>query len=305
MSRESDIPIFHAPEKCIRTKKQMNLFSGSESERRFVHFIQELNTSVIGTKNGNIHVTTKSIQALLDILNQLEIWVSEISPTTSVTRYGNVAFRSWLAHLEKNSNELLSTLLPPSMQDAKVELIPYILQSFGDPSRIDYGTGHELNFVALMYCLYSLGIFVKDDFSSLVNFVFKEYVKLVRKLQRVYRLEPAGSRGVWGLDDYTFLSFYWGAAQLVGHFSPNSVRDEKILKENSDDFLYFSSIKYIKEMKSGPLSETAPILYDISFLPTWKKINSGLLKMFKAECLGNFLVMQHFLFGSIITLEPK
>jgi len=305
MSRESDIPIFHAPEKCIRTKKQMNLFSGSESERRFVHFIQELNTSVIGTKNGNIHVTTKSIQALLDILNQLEIWVSEISPTTSVTRYGNVAFRSWLAHLEKNSNELLGTLLPPSMQDAKVELIPYILQSFGDPSRIDYGTGHELNFVALMYCLYSLGIFVKDDFSSLVNFVFKEYVKLVRKLQRVYRLEPAGSRGVWGLDDYTFLSFYWGAAQLVGHFSPNSVRDEKILKENSDDFLYFSSIKYIKEMKSGPLSETAPILYDISFLPTWKKINSGLLKMFKAECLGNFLVMQHFLFGSIITLEPK
>ncbi|CAL6307740.1 unnamed protein product [Bathycoccus prasinos] len=201
--------------------------------------------------------------------------------------------------------ELLSTLLPPSMQNAKVELIPYILQSFGDPSRIDYGTGHELNFVALMYCLYSLGIFVKDDFSSLVNFVFKEYVKLVRKLQRVYRLEPAGSRGVWGLDDYTFLSFYWGAAQLVGHFSPNSVRDEKILKENSDDFLYFSSIKYIKEMKSGPLSETAPILYDISFLPTWKKINSGLLKMFKAECLGNFLVMQHFLFGSIITLEPK
>lgn len=189
MSRESDIPIFHAPEKCIRTKKQMNLFSGSESERRFVHFIQELNTSVIGTKNGNIHVTTKSIQALLDILNQLEIWVSEISPTTSVTRYGNVAFRSWLAHLEKNSNELLGTLLPPSMQDAKVELIPYILQSFGDPSRIDYGTGHELNFVALMYCLYSLGIFVKDDFSSLVNFVFKEYVKLVRKLQRVYRCD--------------------------------------------------------------------------------------------------------------------
>ena len=36
-------------------------------------------------------------------------------------------------------------------------------------------------------------------------------------------------------------------------------------------------------MKSGPLSETAPILYDISFLPTWKKINSGLLKMFKVH----------------------
>jgi serine/threonine-protein phosphatase 2A activator len=39
------------------------------------------------------------------------------------------------------------------------------------------------------------------------------------------------------------------------------------------------------QMKSGPLSETAPILYDISFLPTWKKINSGLLKMFKVHSL--------------------
>ena len=36
-------------------------------------------------------------------------------------------------------------------------------------------------------------------------------------------------------------------------------------------------------MKKGPLSETAPILHDISFIPTWKKINSGLLKMFEVH----------------------
>lgn len=305
MNPETNISIFRAPGKCINTKKQMNFFSGSESERKFVNFIQELNTSVIGMQNENTReCSSKSVQVLLDILNQLGIWVREIPPSNYAARFGNIAFRSWFAQLEKSSIELLSTILPPSIQDAKVELIPYFLQSFGNPSRIDYGTGHELNFVALIYCLYSLEIFEKDDFSSLVNFVFKEYVQLVRKLQRVYRcdirvifgqllhvfrLEPAGSRGVWGLDDYTFLSFYWGSAQLVGHFLPNSVRDEKILRENSEDFLYFSSINFIKEMKSGPLSETAPILYDISFLPTWKKINSGLLKMFKVHDMSNVL----------------
>lgn len=184
------------------------------------------------------------------------------------------------------------------------ELALYLQGSFGDERRIDYGTGHEAAFFAILFALGARGMLAKTDAADCVLVVFAAYIRVMRRLQTVYVLEPAGSHGVWGLDDFHALPFVFGSSQLVGmedEVPTGDVYKEQIIREYSDRYLYVDAIKQVLLAKRGaPFHETSPMLYDISGVPSWHKTHAGLLRMYQGEVLGKFPVIQHFLFGRTI-----
>lgn len=135
-----------------------------------------------------------------------------------------------------------------------------------------------------------------------------------------YTLEPAGSHGVWGLDDHSFMPYIFGSAQLTrpiddhesmplegsvkGAPRPSDVVNLTLVDDYRSTNMYFSAVGFINDVKKGPFWEHSPILFDISGIKDgWGKINKGMIKMFNAEVLSKFPVVQHFPFGSLFSWE--
>lgn len=113
---------------------------------------------------------------------------------------------------------MLGALLPSEYAVVVPYVKPYLLASFGSFGRMDYGTGHETSFALFLLCL-ALTRFLRpapDEERSVVLTVFPRYLRLCWRPQDVYKLEPAGSHGVWGLDDSSFLGYIFGSGQLRG-----------------------------------------------------------------------------------------
>ena len=81
---------------------------------------------------------------------------------------------------------------------------------------------------------------------------------------------------MWGLDEYHFFPFLWGAAQLRGHdvVHPKSISNDEVLEVYAEDYMYLDAVRFVRKVKKGPLHETSPMLYDITAVPHWAKVSS-------------------------------
>ncbi|KAK5626271.1 hypothetical protein RRF57_001986 [Xylaria bambusicola] len=321
--------VFLKPVKQINDGQDVARFLTSKAYRDIGKFILQLNRAMCPRKSkgpdgkdiiqtfliGSEYETqpAESVKNLQRMLAKIEAFMDKAPPDQGPRRFGNVSFRKWYQLLEAEAAALLQEHLPESVlrrssggngseTTAEVELAAYLLGAFGSAQRLDYGTGHELSFLAFLGCLWKLGAFKdgspnSDIERNIVLGVFEPYLRVVRRLILTYTLEPAGTHGVWGLDDHSFLPYIYGSAQLTRAISetevmptegslfrapkPSAIVKSEYVDEERKRYMYFSAVGFINDVKKGPFWEHSPILFDISGIKDgWGKINKVIINQY-------------------------
>ncbi|RCK55283.1 Serine/threonine-protein phosphatase 2A activator 2 [Candida viswanathii] len=296
---------FIQPERRISSQADLDKWIDSPTYDLLLNFIVELQTSVIGKPNDTPVDESPVISQLTHALSQVNDLIDAHPAHDTTSRFGKIEFRDFYKDVADKSRDIISEITTTGL----VETATYFTESWGNSTRIDYGSGHELNFIAFLLCLKQEGVLVSSDYPALVLKVFTKYMEIMRHLQKTYWLEPAGSHGVWGLDDYHFLPFLFGAAQLATHphMKPKSIHNDELVEMYHKKYMYLECIYFINNIKTIPnhqgklsLRWHLPMLDDISSAKNWDKIRVGMVKMYKVEVLGKLPIMQHFMFGSLI-----
>ena len=119
-------------------------------------------------------VITEACRPVVEWLDELTKLVDEVPPVDQPMRFGNKAFRTLIDRMNENIDERIKGFCrSENFERAVPELRVYLQESFGSYERIDYGTGHEMNFVVFLFCMFAIGAFQASDMVCAINKVFQ------------------------------------------------------------------------------------------------------------------------------------
>lgn len=175
---------FIEPVKKIHESQDVSTFLTSKAYTDIMTFLLQLNRSMFSEKlpdgtaqtwpiNADEVQFSAPVRQLQRLLSKLEDIIQEVPPDTGPRRFGNISFRKWHEVLASRSSDLLRECLPtellemrsssPEGPTAESELKAYFLGSWGSGQRLDYGTGHELSFLAFLGAIWKLNGFPQSE----------------------------------------------------------------------------------------------------------------------------------------------
>jgi serine/threonine-protein phosphatase 2A activator len=282
--------------KMINRQADMKAWMDSPAYNMIWQVLNLVNESVKSLPRNSPHEVRPIITNIIGALTRVRQIMEDTPAISEPMRFGNRAFRTFLTRVYTERASILE-----SVSDHP-DVAEYFVQSFGSWTRIDFGTGHEFNFLAFITALAVLELIKPEDCKAIVFDVMWAYWDLLLVIQDRYNQEPAGSHGAWGVDDYVALPFVFGSAQLIDHpeVTPANVIDPIVAKAHRDQYAYCKWIDYIISVKKGDFAEHSRTLWSLRNLPHFTKLNGGMIKMYAGEIMDRFLVVQHFRCGVLL-----
>jgi hypothetical protein len=146
---------YRVPVKAINSHQDFDAFMKSTTYTEILDFVKLCAEAIVDVPNkSEVLEVSPIVTKFVDFMEELYLLVDEIPPIQQPMRFGNKAFRTWHQRLLEKIPIFLDNLLPEGdIKNASIELGPYLADMFGNPTRIDYGTGHELILQSFSCCV--------------------------------------------------------------------------------------------------------------------------------------------------------
>ena len=175
------------PTKAINTPADLEVWMKSKGLGMLLTSLLTLTDSLTDTEIPK-DIDPK-IKHLIEVLNKLDDEINNFATARTEktnNRFGDPNVLKYHAWIVTQAPILLHDIGPLS-----VEANSYFCESYGS-SRLDFGSGHELNFLAFLIIQYKMNE-TKSFANQLIKVVYARYIELVRKIIVSFNLEPAGN----------------------------------------------------------------------------------------------------------------